>query len=45
MRTGLSERIRPTLAAVELGDERQPVTVGSVEVTAKLGDLGSEFAR
>ena len=44
VRAGLRHRIRPTLAAIELRNHRQPAAVGGVEVPHQLGDGGGQIA-
>jgi hypothetical protein len=39
----LGGAIGPALAAVELGDEREPPMVGRVQVACKFGDSGADL--
>ena len=42
MCTGLRAALRPALAPIELGDEREPAMARGVEVTCQAADLGLE---
>jgi hypothetical protein len=35
--------VRPAVAPIELGDQREPAIVRSIELTCELGDLCFEF--
>ena len=44
MGAGLSEAVRPAIAAIELGDEHQPAVIRGVQMPGEFGDLGFELA-
>ena len=43
MRARVARAIRPSIAAIELSDQREPAMLGCVEVTGELGDLGFDL--
>ena len=43
VRAGAARAIRPALAPIELGDQREPAMLSGIEVPGELGDLGFEL--
>ena len=43
MRARVTRAIGPAIAAIELGDQREPAMLGGIEMTRQFGDLRLEF--